>query len=223
MNLSERELTVAERYATGETYKEIAGKLHIAPATVRNHLAAVYRKLEVKNKPELIRALSARAGNAAASPPGEEGAPTIPLLRHLEGAGPLPLSGASIAVMPFANIGPAEMEYFGHGVVADIQHELTRCHDLFVSGRSSCLALSGQASDAAEAAGRLGVQYLLHGTVRSHHDRIRLTAELVDGTTGTVLWSERYDRVLSDILEIEAEVANSIATSLALQIGDAQY
>ena len=59
MKLSGRELTIAERYAEGETYKEIAGKLHIAPATVRNHLAAIYRKLEVKNKPELIRALPA--------------------------------------------------------------------------------------------------------------------------------------------------------------------
>lgn len=62
MTLSEREFAIAERYAAGETYKEIAAKLHIAPSTVRNHLAAVYRKLEVKNKPELIRALSAQGG-----------------------------------------------------------------------------------------------------------------------------------------------------------------
>lgn len=222
MKLSEREFTVAERYATGETHKEIAAKLHIAPATVRNHLAAIFRKLEVKNKSELIRALSPRGGNGTALPPPEAHAPTIPLLRNLDEDGPPPIDGASIAVMPFANIGPTEAEYFGHGVVADIQHELTRCHDLFVSGRSSCLALSGQPAAAAMAK-KLGVQYLLQGTVRSQHDKIRLTAELVDGATGTVLWSERYDRVLSDILEIEAEVANAIATSLALQIGDAQY
>ncbi len=223
MTLSEREFAIAERYAAGETYKEIAAKLHIAPSTVRNHLAAVYRKLEVKNKPELIRALSAQGGNGSALPPPETQAPTIPLLRHLNEAGPPPVVGASIAVLPFANIGPAERDYFGHGVVADIQHELTRCHDLFVSGRSSCLALSEQPADAAAMAQRLGVQYLLQGTLRSHHDRVRLTAELIDGATGTVLWSERYDRVLGDILDIEAEVANTVATSLALQIGEAQY
>ncbi len=223
MKLSEREFTVAERYATGETHKEIAAKLHIAPATVRNHLAAIYRKLEVKNKPELIQALPAQEGNGTALPSPEAHAPTIPLLRHLDEDGRPSIDGASIAVMPFANIGPTEAEYFGHGVVADIQHELTRCHDLFVSGRSSCLALSGQPADAAAVARKLGVQYLLQGTVRSQHDKIRLTAELVDGATGTVLWSERYDRVLSDVLEIEAEVANSIAASLALQIAGAQY
>jgi len=221
MKLSEREFAVAERYAAGETHREIAAKLHIAPATVRNHLAAIYRKLEVRNKPELIRALSAQGGTAL--PPAEAQAPTVPILRNLDEDGPPPIDGASIAVLPFANIGPTEADYFGHGVVADIQHELTRCHDLFVCGRSSCLALSNQTLDATSAARRLGVQYLLQGTVRDHHDRVRLTAELVDGATGTVLWSERYDRVLSDILEIEAEVANSVATSLALQIGDAQY
>ena len=223
MKLSERELMIAERYAQGETYKEIAAKLHIAPATVRNHLAAVYRKLKVKNKPGLIRALSARDRSGHALPPAEARAPTIPILQNLEEDGPPPRNGASIAVMPFANIGPAETEYFGHGVVADIQHDLTRCHDLLVSGRSSCLALSGQASDATEMARRLGVQYVLQGTVRSHHDKVRLTAELVDGATGTVLWSEQYDRLLSDILEIEAEVANRITANLALQIEDAQY
>lgn len=223
MNLSKRELTVAERYAAGETYKEIAGKLHIAPATVRNHLAAVYRKLEVKNKPELIRALSAHEKDEGGLPPPEARAPSVAILQNLNEAVPPPINGASIAVTPFANIGPAETDYFGHGVVADIQHELTRCHDLFVAGRSSCLYLGVQASDATEVARRLGVQYVLQGTVRSHHDQIRLTAELVDGATGTVMWSERHDRVLGDILEIEAEIANSIATSLALQIGDAQY
>ena len=59
--LSDRELMIAERYAEGETHKEIAANLHIAPSTVRNHLSAVYGKLDVRNKPELIRELSARA------------------------------------------------------------------------------------------------------------------------------------------------------------------
>ena len=118
MKLSEREFTVAERYATGETHKEIAAKLHIAPATVRNHLAAIYRKLEVKNKPELIQALPAQEGNGTALPSPEAHAPTIPLLRHLDEDGRPSIDGASIAVMPFANIGPTEAEYFGHGVVA---------------------------------------------------------------------------------------------------------
>lgn len=135
--LSEREFSVAERYAEGDTYKEVARKLHIAPSTVRNHLTAIYRKLEVKNKSELIHELSARSDSIGNLPPPERYAPTITVLRSLDEGGPPPKPGATIAVMPFANIGPAETEYFCHGVSVDIQHNLTRCHDLFVSGRSS--------------------------------------------------------------------------------------
>ena len=98
MKLSERESTVAERYAQGETYKEIAATLHIAPATVRNHLASIYRKLEVQNKPGLIRTLSARETNGSAFPRSETHAATIPILANLDEDGPPPRSGASIAV-----------------------------------------------------------------------------------------------------------------------------
>lgn len=63
---------------------------------------------------------------------------------------------------------------------------------------------------------------MVQGTVRSAHGKIRLTAELVNGATGMVLWSERYDRMLNNILEIEAEVANAIAATLSLQIEGAQ-
>lgn len=223
MKLSEREMMVAERYAEGETYKKIAAELHISPSTARNHLAAIYRKLGVKNKPELIRELSARKSDIGILPPLEAPARTAPVLCNLDRAVPLSRVGASIAVMPFVTIGPAEHDYIGHGVTADIQHDLTRCHDLFVSGRSSCLALSERRDDATSVAEKLGVQYVLQGTVRSDSDKIRLTAELVDGTSGAVLWSERYDRVLNDILDLEAEIANAIATNLSLQIKDTQF
>ncbi|MFP6749409.1 MAG: FlgO family outer membrane protein, partial [Alphaproteobacteria bacterium] len=216
--LTERELMIAGRYARGETYKEIAAQVHIAPATVRNHLAAVYRKLEVKNKPGLIRALSNET--LARNVPS---APTVPILLNLEDSLQPPSGGASIAVMSFANIGPAENEYFGHGVATDIQHYLTRCHDLLVSGLSSAIAMSGLARDATEVAKRLGVQYVLQGTVRTRQDKVRLTAELVDGASGAVLWSERYDRMLNDILEIEAEVAGAITANLSLKIEETQY
>ena len=220
--LSDREFMIAERYAEGETHKEIAANLHIAPSTVRNHLSAVYGKLDVRNKPELIRELSARASDIGILPPPGVPARTAPIFRNLDKAGPPSRTGPSIAVMPFVTIGPAERDYVGHGVAADIQHDLTRCPDLLISGRSSCLALSERKSDATLVATTLGVQYVLQGTVRSDHDRIRLTAELVDGLTGMVLWSERYDRTPNDILDIEAEVANAIVANLSLQIENAQ-
>ena len=223
MKLSEREMMVAERYAEGKTYKQTAAELHIAPSTVRNHLAAIYRKLGVKNKPELIRELSARKSDIGILPPPETPSRTAPVLCNLDRTVPLSSVGASIAVMPFVTIGPAEHDYVGHGVAADIQHDLTRCHDLLVSGRSSCLALSERRDDATSVAEKLGVQYVLQGTLRSDSDKIRLTAELVDGTSGAVLWSERYDRVLNDILDIQAEIANAIAANLSLQIENVQF
>lgn len=223
MTLTKREITVAERYASGETYKEIAAGLNIAPSTVRNHLAAVYRKLGVSNKPQLIRELSTRISDVGILPSLETHDATAQVLRNLEEGGPPPASGASIAVMPFTTLGPAESDHVGHGVAADIQHDLTRCHDLLVSGRSSCLALYHRNRDPASVARKLGVQYVLQGTLRSERDRIRLTAELVDGATGTILWSERYDRGQNDILDIESEVARAIAAGLSLQIGETQF
>jgi TolB-like protein/DNA-binding CsgD family transcriptional regulator len=221
--LSDRERMIAERYATGETHKEIAAALNIAPATVRNHLASIYRKLGVKNKPELIGALSENARVGIVLPTPESNGPTLPILRMLDDDALPPTARASVAVIPFANIGPGEKDYFSHGVTADIHHNLTRFRDLFVSGRSSCLALSEQTVDVIEASRRLGVQYVVQGTVRSHEDTLRITAELVDGANGGVLWSERYDRVLNDIFEVEMEVANAIAGFLSVRIEDAQY
>ena len=223
MQLTSREKMIAERYAQGATYKVIAASFEIAPATVRNHLASVYRKLEVRNKPELIRVLSTHEGARRSGASAEGASLTMPLLRNLDAEGPPTIGGPSIAIMPFENIGSPEAEYFGHGVAADLQHDLTRFHDLFVSGRSSCLALNQQHAGVPEVARKLGVQYVLQGTVRSHQEMVRLTAELVDGGTGMVLWSERYDRSLNDILEIEAEVASTIATNLSLQIAGAEF
>ena len=223
MKLSERETTIATRYAEGKTYRQIAAELHIAPSTARNHLAAVYRKLGVRNKPELIRELTARNSDFGVLPPAELPAPTTPILRNLDKTVSLSTVGASIAVMPLATIGPAENHHIGHGISADIQHELTRCDDLFVSGRSSCLVLNERGHDAASVARTLGVRYVLQGTVRSESDRITVTAELVDGASGAVFWSERFVRALHDIPDIEADIAGEVAASLSLQIDDAQF
>ena len=223
MSLSKRELTIAERYAEGDTYKEIAARYHIAPSTVRNHLAAIYRKLEVGNKPALIRALSSAGAAGDGVPPPEVAAPSLALMRNLGPDGPPPASSPSIAVMPFATLGPENSDHVGHGIAADIQHDLTRSHDLLVSGRSSCMALYERVLDPAIVARQLGVHYVLQGSVRVQRDRLRLTAELVEGETGTLLWSARYDRALADILDVEAEIALAVAGGLTIEIEAAQH
>ncbi|MBT5434490.1 MAG: hypothetical protein HOK83_12625, partial [Rhodospirillaceae bacterium] len=190
---------------------------------VRNHVASIYRKLEVRNKPALIRVLSEQASEYGMLPPVEDGNQTSALLQSLDSVGPSPQAGASIAVMPFVTIGPTALDYIGHGIAADIQHDLTRCHDLVVMGRSSCLVSSKMQDDVGTIARRLEAGFILHGTLRADGARIRLTAELVDGARGAVVWSERYDRVMHDLLDVEAEIARAITASLSLQIEESQY
>ena len=178
----------------------------------------------LKGFEEPVRVYTVNRKAAESLPPPESVAPTA-LALQIIGQDALPATpGASIAVMPFTNIGAdTEQDYFIHGVTANIHTDLTRFRDLFVSGRSSCLAVNEQTSDVTEIARRLGVQYVVQGTVRSRENMVRITVELVDGTKGGVLWSERYDRVLSDIFEVETEVANTIAATLSVRIQDANY
>ncbi len=222
--LTDRERMIAERYAQGDTHKQIAQALFIAPSTVRNHLAAVYRKLGVSSKVALIGALADDAGPRPALARPESGARSIPVLELLGKDELPPLAGPSIAVMPFAAVSDgSEHAVLGQGIAEDIHADLTRFRDLFVAGRSSCVIASQQASDAQEIARMLGVQYVLQGTVRTRKNTLRTTVELVDGASARVLWSEQYDRVLDDLFAVESEVARSIASMLSLRIEDAQY
>ncbi len=221
--LSKREFTVAEHYATGQSYKEIARELDISPATVRNHIAAIYRKLDIHNKAQLVHRLSGVEGAARLPKVFVEGTIASPALQILDVESLEELSRPSVAVLPFSNIGPVEEDYFCHGLTLNIHNNLTRFPDLFVSGRSSCLAASHLAEDIGEVALNLGVQYLVRGAVRTHDNHARVTAELVDSVSGAVLWCEQFERKLSDILEVETEIANTIAGNLSIRLEDAQY
>lgn len=162
----------------------------------------------------------ARRGDAVLPEPDHR-PPTIDAFRVVANKTPPPVDGATIAVLPFATLdGDPDRAYLGQGIAADIHTDLTRFRDLFVSGRSSCMKLAESTTDGAEIARTLGVEYLVRGSVRSAGDRFRIAAELIDGESGRVLWSERYDRVSEDILSIESEVAASIAGTLALQVKD---
>jgi len=126
--------------------------------------------------------------------------------------------------MPFANLGGnPEQDYFSHGITMEVHSDLTRFRDLFVSGRSSCLNIDALTTDITEISQKLGVQYLVRGGVRSDGKRLRINAELVDSESGSTLWSERYDRPMEDIFDIEVEVANTIAATLKIRLEDALY
>lgn len=142
---------------------------------------------------------------------------------RLSSSAPPPLPDKpSIAVLPFINMsGDLEQEYFSDGITEDIITELSRFHSLFVIARNSSFAFKNTAIDVREIAHQLGVRYVLEGSVRKANDRVRVTAQLVEATTGSHIWAERYDRALEDIFAVQDEVTRNIATTLVGRIEDA--
>ena len=118
----------------------------------------------------------------------------------------------SIAVLAFTNMsGDPEQEYFADGMVEDIITALSRIRWLFVIARNSTFAYKGQAIDVRRFGRELGVRYLLEGSVRKAGQRVRVTAQLIDATSGAHVWAERYDRDLSDIFAMQDEITASVA------------
>ncbi len=125
----------------------------------------------------------------------------------------------SIAVLPFTNMsGDAEQEYFSDGITEDIITELSRFSTLFVIARHSSFAFKGQTIDLKDVGARLGVRYLVEGSVRKAGNRVRITAQLIDATTGNHIWAERYDRSIEDVFDVQDEVTNAIVATLPGQI-----
>jgi TolB-like protein/class 3 adenylate cyclase len=136
---------------------------------------------------------------------------TSPTLPPLSQAPPLP-DKPSIAVLPFANIsGDLEQEYFADGMVDEIITALSRTRWLFVIARNSSFTYKGQPTDVRQVGRELGVRYVLEGSVRRAGDRIRITAQLIDATTGAHIWADRFDGSLENVFDFQDEVAVSVA------------
>ncbi|MGR3676807.1 MAG: adenylate/guanylate cyclase domain-containing protein, partial [Paracoccaceae bacterium] len=121
----------------------------------------------------------------------------------------------TIAVLPFVNMsGDPEQAYFSDGMSEDIITGLSRFRTLSVMARNSAFSLRDKDLTAAEIGARLGVQYLVEGSLRRAGDRVRITAQLVEARTGNHIWAERYDRVLEDVFEVQDEVARAIIAVL---------
>ncbi|MDH3248328.1 MAG: adenylate/guanylate cyclase domain-containing protein [Acidimicrobiia bacterium] len=117
----------------------------------------------------------------------------------------------SIAVLPFDDLsGDPEQGYLADGVVQDLITLLSRFHWFRVIARASTFALAGQNLDATDLGRRLNARYLLQGSVRRAGNRVRLTAELVDSSSGTQVWAERFDRTFDDVFELQDEIVRGI-------------
>lgn len=131
-----------------------------------------------------------------------------------------PSRDLSVAVIPFVNMsGDAEQEYFADGITEDLITDLTKVSDLFVVGRNSVFAYKGRATNLIRIAHELGVRYLLEGSVRKAGQRVRITAQFIDGNTGGHIWAERYDRDLTDIFALQDEITKTIVEQLQLTLG----
>jgi TolB-like protein len=107
----------------------------------------------------------------------------------------------SIAVLAFQNMsGDAEQEFFADGIAEDIITALSKAHWLFVIARNSAFSFKGKAVDVREVGRVLGVRYVLEGSVRKAGNRVRITAQFIDATSGHHVWAERYDRALETSL-----------------------
>ncbi|MCH7929002.1 MAG: tetratricopeptide repeat protein [Proteobacteria bacterium] len=189
----------------GSVYELVEGKLALGFADLGEQT--------VKNIARPIRAYRvAPDGPAPATEAGWGGAEPLPLPEK-----------PSIAVLPFDNMsGDREQEYFSDGITADVITALSRVRWFFVIARNSSFTYKGRAVDVKQVARELGVRYVLEGSVRKSGDRVRVTAQLIDGATGNQVWARRYDRELSDIFALQDEITETIVGAIEPELGKAE-
>jgi len=168
---------------------------------VRDRLPFAFEDLgehQVKNIARPVRAYRVRDTGTVAKSPSPS-------------ALPLP-DKPSIAVLPFVNMsGDPEQEYFADGVVEEIITGLSRIKWLFVIAGNSTFTYKGQSIDVQQVGRELGVRYILGGSVRKAADRVRITAQLINASSGAHLWADRFDGSLEDVFELQDKVAWSVA------------
>jgi len=155
----------------------------------------------------------------------EPAAATAPATVAAAPAAPAPATAAtaaqrkSIAVLPFANLtGDPSKEYFGDGMSEELLHRLARIPGLRVPSRTSSFAYKGRNMDVRQIARDLDVGVVLEGSVRSAGERIRVTAQLIDGRNGFHLWSQNYDREFGDLFTLQDELAQAIVDTLRITL-----
>jgi adenylate cyclase len=178
---------------------------------VRNRIETTFEDLgdqQVKNVATPVRVYAVRTDGSAAPSASAALAPT---------------DKPSIAVLPFTNMsGDPEQEYFADGIAEDIITSLSKLSQLLVIARNSSFTYKGRAVKVQEIAKELGVRYVIEGSVRKVGDRVRITSQLIDCTTGGHLWAERFDRDLSDIFAVQDEVTQAIVSAMAVKLKEDQ-
>jgi len=180
-----------------EAYRQIRGKLPMDVSDMGEH--------QLKNIAQPVRVFSVWLDESAARPK-------------------LPLPDRpSIAVLPFQNMsGDPEQEYFADGMVEDVITALSRFKALFVIARNSSFTYKGRAVDVKHVGRELGVRYVLEGSVRKAANRVRITGQLVDATTGVHLWADRFDGDAGDVFELQDQVTENVVGAIAPAVEKAE-
>jgi adenylate cyclase len=206
VNIAARLQTVAKPGGvciSGATYDQVHKVLPITFADLGAQ--------RVKNIQEAIRAYQVGAPSET-----REAAPTR--VAEAESSPPLP-DKPSIAVLPFENMsGDPEQEYFADGMVEEIITALSRFKRLFVIARNSSFTFKGKAVDVKEVGRRLGVRYVLEGSVRKASGKVRITGQLIDAVTGAHIWADRFERDLTDVFALQDEVTVAVASAIRPKI-----
>jgi len=129
----------------------------------------------------------------------------------------------SIAALPFHNLsGDPEQEYFADGVVEDITAALSRIRWLFVVARNSSFTYKGRIVDVKQVGRELGVRYILEGSVRKAANRIRITGQLIDATSGTHIWADRFEGTVDDIFDLQDQITTSVVGAISPELERAE-
>ncbi len=186
-------------FISGDVYRQVRNKLDLEFEDLGER--------RVKNIAEPVRTYRVALAVAA-------GKPAPPAANH-----PALPDKPSIAVLPFNNMsGDPEQEYFADGITEDIITDLSKISGLFVIARNSSFAYKGQSPDLRQVSRELGVRYVLEGSVRKAGGRVRINAQMIDGSSGGHLWAERYDRNLEDIFAVQDEVTLNIVEALKVEL-----
>ncbi|MDP9088234.1 MAG: TIR domain-containing protein [Pseudomonadota bacterium] len=184
---------------------------HWLDATVSGVTGAMPRIIEA------VRRFANPHGNVSEAPKLQQSVPPVEAPSNVgqkDGAN-------SIAVLPFANMSAdPDQEYFSDGLAEEVINLLSHVPGLKVIARTSAFAFRGKNQDVREIAAALGVTHLLEGSVRRSGNRLRITGQLIHAADGTHVWSERFDRELSDIFAIQDEISTAIVDALRVKLGD---
>ncbi|MFN4142879.1 BTAD domain-containing putative transcriptional regulator [Aestuariivirga sp.] len=212
-------LRLAEDCLRRDIFREDAHRLTIAALSAlgrKSEAIRRYQHLEERLKQEL-----GTAPEAATTAEFEKARQNLGMT--VEPAPAVQARRPSIAVLPFANLSAdPQQDYFSEGVVDDVITALSRLHWLFVIARNSSFAYKGRAVDVKQVGRELGVRYVLDGSVRRAGNRLRIAGQLIDTTTGSAIWADRFDGDMADLFELQDMVTSQVVGAIAPKLEQAE-